>query len=83
MDAAGNIWIAFHYGGCVAEYSPEGRELSRIQFPVQNTLSVCFGGDRLREMFVVTDSQPDDARNARIFRLRAKTPGLEIDACRV
>lgn len=83
MDEAGNLWIAFHYGGCVAEYSPEGRELSRIAFPVENTLSVCFGGQERTVMFVVTNSEPEGARNARIFRMPAKTPGLQIDLCRI
>jgi xylono-1,5-lactonase len=83
MDKAGNLWIAFHHGGCVAEYSPEGRELSRIAFPVENTLSVCFGGRDRTTMFVVTGSEPEDARNARIFRLPAKTPGLRIEPCRL
>jgi D-xylonolactonase len=83
VDEAGHIWIAFHHGGCVAEYTPEGRELSRINFPTRNTLSLCFGGLGRTEMFVVTDSEPEASGNARIFRLRAKVPGLRVDLCRI
>jgi xylono-1,5-lactonase len=83
MDEAGHLWIAFHHGGCVAEYSPDGRELSRIELPVGNVLSVCFGGRDRTELFVVTHSEPEDAGNARMFRLPAKTPGLKIDPCRI
>jgi len=83
IDAAGHLWIAFHYGGCVAEYAPDGRELSRIEFPVQNTLSVCFGGPGRALLFVVTNSEPEGERNARIYRLAAKRPGLAIDPCRI
>jgi gluconolactonase len=81
VDEAGHIWIAFHYGGCVAEYTPEGTEVSRINFPIKNTLSLCFGGQDRKEMFVVTDSEPEASGNARIFRLRVKVPGLKIDLC--
>jgi gluconolactonase len=81
VDEAGHIWIAFHYGGCVAEYTPEGTEVSRIKLPVKNTLSLCFGGRDRTEMFVVTDSEPEASGNARIFRLRVKVPGLKIDLC--
>lgn len=83
IDAAGHLWIAFHFGGCVAEYTPDGREVSRIEFPVKNTLSVCFGGPERSQLFVVTNSEPEGARNARIFRLPAKRPGLQIDPCRI
>ncbi len=83
VDAAGDLWIAFHYGACIARYSPEGRELSRIAFPVENTLSVCFGGLGLSELFVVTGSDPDGAGNARIFRMPAEKPGLPVDPCRI
>jgi len=83
IDSAGRLWIAFHYGGCVAEYAPDGQELSRIEFPVENTLSVCFGGPERSQMFVVTNSEPEDAHNAQIFRLPAKRPGLAIDPCRI
>ena len=83
VDEAGHLWIAFHRGGCVTEYTPDGREVSRIEFPVKNTLSLCFGGADLVDMFVVTDSEPEDLVNARIYRLRVEVPGLKIDPCRI
>jgi len=83
IDEAGHLWIAFHYGGCVAEYSPDGRELSRLEFPVKNTLSVCFGGQGRTQLFVVTNSEPEGERNAKVYRLPAKRPGLAIDPCRI
>ncbi len=83
IDEADHIWIAFHYGGYIAEYSPDGRELSRIKFPVKNTLSLCFGGHDRTSLFVVTDSEPEGSGNARIYRLPAKVPGLKVDLCRI
>jgi len=84
VDEAGHIWIAFHYGGCVAEYTPDGREVSRIELPMKNTLSLCFGGQDRTDMFVVTDSDPEEVgRNARIYRIRAKSPGVKVDLCRI
>jgi D-xylonolactonase len=83
VDVAGHIWIAFYHGGCVAEYTPQGEEVSRITFPIKDTLSLCFGGRDRTDMFVVTDSDPLGSANARIFRLRAKAPGLPIDLCRI
>jgi sugar lactone lactonase YvrE len=83
IDTAGHLWIAFHFGGCVAEYTPEGLEVSRIEFPVENILSVCFGGPERSQLFVVTNSDPEGERNARIFRIPATRPGLRIDPCRI
>lgn len=83
IDEAGHLWIACHHGGCVAEYTPDGREVGRIEIPVKDTLSVCFGGPGRSQLFVVTNSEPEGAANAKIFRLPSKRPGLAVDPCRI
>jgi D-xylono/L-arabinono-1,4-lactonase len=56
VDAAGNIWSARWDGHCLVKYSPEGRELERIKFPVPKVSSVTFGGEDYTDMYVTTAS---------------------------
>ena len=55
MDAAGNLWIAFCHGGCVACFDPEsGAELRRIELPCLETTACAFGGPDLADLYVTT-----------------------------
>ncbi len=55
IDAAGNLWIAFCHGACVACFSPEtGEELQRIELPCLETTACAFGGPDLADLYVTT-----------------------------
>lgn len=55
LDAAGNLWIAFCHGACVACFSPEtGEELRRIDLPCLETTACAFGGPDLADLYVTT-----------------------------
>jgi len=55
IDTAGNLWIAFCHGGCVACFSPvTGEELRRIELPCLETTSCTFGGPDLTDLYVTT-----------------------------
>ncbi|MGE3313408.1 MAG: SMP-30/gluconolactonase/LRE family protein, partial [Limisphaerales bacterium] len=49
IDERGNLWIAIWGGGCVACHEPDGgRRIARIEIPVRDVTSCCFGsGDTL------------------------------------
>ena len=47
MDAEGCVWSARWGGGCLVRYAPDGRELSRVQFPARK-VSSDFAKSRVR-----------------------------------
>lgn len=54
VDAQGALWIA-HWGGHrVTRYSPQGEPLARIDLPVSQVTSCCFGGVEGRQLFITS-----------------------------
>ncbi len=84
VDAAGSIWLAVAHGGQVVVFAPDGSLERRLDFPVPMVTSLCFGGDDMRDLYVVSGSEGTGRRDAgAIFRLRCAVPGLAIAAAQV
>ena len=56
IDQDGCIWSAMWNGWCVVRFDPEGREMGRLQVPVQRPTSCTFGGSELSLLFITTAS---------------------------
>ncbi len=56
VDAEGNVWSARWDGHCVVAYNPQGKELSRIAFPVPKVSCITFGGEAYTDIYVTTAS---------------------------
>jgi len=54
VDAAGYVWSAQWYGGCVVRYDPDGCKERTVAVPAKQTSSVTFGGPELTELFITT-----------------------------
>jgi sugar lactone lactonase YvrE len=54
VDAEGGVWVALWGGGAVHRYSPEGTLEERLDLPVTNVTSCCFGGRDLATLYVTT-----------------------------
>ena len=80
----GSVWVALAEGGAVAVFEPDGRERRRLPVPLPMVTSVCFGGDDLRDLYVVTGSRggPSD-RCGTVYRTRADVAGLLRPLARV
>jgi gluconolactonase len=80
----GSVWLAVADGHAVCRFAPDGSELQRIAFPVPMVTSLCFGGDDLRDLYVVSGSRgaPPEV-GACVYRLRADVPGLPRAPARV
>ena len=78
VDSEGNIWSARWDGFALYKYSPAGKEIDRIQFPVGKVSSVVFGGANLDEMYVTTAGGKDgsDTADGTLYRLRSPVRGL-------
>lgn len=84
VDADGGVWVALYGAGAVQRYLPSGAADARIAVPARAVTSLCFGGDDLRDMYVVTaDNTDDPARAGTIFRTRCDVAGLPAPRARI
>ncbi len=84
VDAEGCIWVAVYGGGCAARYTPTGELERRIEVPATAVTSLCFGGSDLRDLYIVTADNTEDATlGGTVFRTRVDTPGLPVPLARV
>lgn len=80
----GSVWVADARGGRVAVFEPDGRHRTDIPVPLPMVTSLCFGGDDLRDLYVVTGSRggPSDTSGS-IYRTRVDVAGLPLAPCRI
>jgi gluconolactonase len=80
----GSVWVAVAGGGVVRVFDADGSERPPIAAPLPMVTSLCFGGDDLRDLYVVTGSvgAPSD-HSGTVYRLRVEVPGLPVPLARV
>jgi gluconolactonase len=84
VDAEGGVWVALYQGGAVQRYLPSGAPDARITVPAHAVTSLCFGGEDLRDLYIVTaDNTDDPARGGTIFRTRSELAGLPAPLARI
>ena len=80
----GSVWVADAHGGRVAVFEANGKHRQDIAVPLPMVTSVCFGGDDLHELYIVTGSRGGPHENCgSIFRIRVEVPGLPLPPARV
>ncbi len=80
----GRIWVALAGGGGVAVYQPDGRFEQLVEIPQPMCTSVCFGGDDLKDLYVVCGSNGMDSdRAGAVYRTRVDIAGLPVHPARV
>ena len=80
----GSVWVADASGGRVVVFNPDGTHRKDIPVPLPMVTSVCFGGEGLRDLYVVTGSQSGPRENCgTIFVTPADAPGLPLHPARV
>jgi D-xylonolactonase len=76
VDDEGGVWIAAYGASSVVRFAPDGSEDRRIRVPANEVTSLCFAGDGLEDMIVVTaDNTEDPARAGTILRVSADEVG--------
>jgi gluconolactonase len=80
----GSVWVAVAGGGVVRIYEADGRERAPLGVPLPMVTSLCFGGDELRDLYVVTGSEgaPDD-HSGSVYRTTVDVPGLAVAPARI
>jgi xylono-1,5-lactonase len=80
----GSVWVALADGGRVVVFEPDGAVRQEIPVPLPMVTSVCFGGDGLRDLYIVTGSRGGPRENCgTIFRTAAPVASLPITPARV
>jgi len=80
----GSVWVADAHGGRVAIFEPDGRHRRDIAVPLPMVTSLCFAGEDMRDLYIVTGSQGGPHANCgTVFRTRADIPGLPLAPARV
>jgi gluconolactonase len=84
VAADGSVWVADAHGGRVVVYEPDGRHRRDLRVPLPMVTSLCFGGDDMKDLYVVTGSRGGPRENCgTVFRARADVPGLPLAPARV
>ncbi len=80
----GSVWVADAHGGRVAVFDADGTHGLDLDVPLPMVTSVCFGGDDLRDLYVVTGSRGGLSENCgSIFRTRVDVAGLALPPARI
>jgi xylono-1,5-lactonase len=81
----GTVWVALAGGGHgVAVFDPEGARVDFVKIPEPMCTSVCFGGDDLQDLYIVSGStgSGSDAGGA-VHRVRVPVAGCPVAPARV
>jgi len=80
VDVEGCVWSARWGGSCIVRYAPDGKELTRIQFPVRKVSCMTFGGRDYKDMYVTTagggNRKEEGALAGALFRVNADVRGV-------
>lgn len=80
----GSVWVADAHGGRVAVFNADGSHRADVAVPLPMVTSLCFGGEGLRDLYVVTGSRGGPHENCgTVFRTRVDMPGLPLAPARV
>jgi D-xylonolactonase len=84
VAADGSVWVADAQGSRVAVFNPDGTHRADIAVPLPMVTSLCFGGEDLRDLYIVTGSDRGPSETCgTVFRTRADVPGQPLPPCRV
>lgn len=78
VDEEGGVWLALWGGGAVHRYAPGGRLEERLELPVTNVTSCCFGDAELETLYVTTAARgaAHEPLAGAVFALRPGVRGL-------
>lgn len=84
VSTDGAVWVALAGGSGVAVYHPDGSQHDFIEIPHPMCTSLCFGGDDLQDLYIVSgsDGLPGE-RAGGIFKVRTEVAGLPVPPARV
>lgn len=81
----GSVWVALAGGGHgVAVFEADGRPRAFLRIPVPMCTSVCFGGNDLRDLYVVSGAEGSGSeKGGAVYRVRVDVAGLPVPVAQV
>ncbi len=80
----GSVWVAVAHGSRVDVFAPDGGLRQSIEVERPMVTSLCFGGDDLRQLYIVTGSGGTKSERAgAVYRLAVEIAGLPVPLARV
>ncbi len=80
----GSVWVAVAHAGIVRVFNADGSHRQDIAVPLPLVTSLCFGGDDLRDLYVVTGSKGGPSeRCGSIYRMYSDVAGVPMHASKV
>lgn len=80
----GHIWVALAGGHGVGVYDPAGKQSDFIEIPQPMCTSVCFGGEELKTLYIVTGSDGADSEKAgAVYYIDTDVAGCPVAPARV
>jgi gluconolactonase len=81
----GRVWVALAGGGHgVGVFSDSGQHLVHIEIPQPMCTSVCFGGEDMMDLYIVTGSDGMDSDKAgAVYKHRTDVRGLSVPLAKV
>lgn len=90
IDSEGCVWISLYAGWEAWRYSPAGKLMNRVRFPVANITKMAFGGEDLRTAFATTARQllsveelGKQPQIGDLFEFRVEVPGVRCPLVRL
>jgi len=84
VSVDGRVWVALAGGNGVGVFDASGAFQELIEIPQPMCTSVCFGGNDMRELFIVSGSDGTDSdRAGAVYRHRAGVAGVPVASARV
>jgi len=75
----GSLWLTLAYAGKIIRYDKGGTVMQEFDVPDSMVTSVCFGGDDLRTLYVVTGAEGKDPKQkAHVFSCRVDVAGVPV-----
>jgi gluconolactonase len=85
VSVDGRVWVALAgEGHGVSVFAPDGTVDSFVEIPQPMCTSVCFGGDDLKDLYIVSGSEGTGSdRGGAVYRHRCDVAGLPVALARV
>lgn len=85
VAADGSVWVALARGGHgVAVFGSDGVRIDFVEIPEPMCTSVCFGGDDLQDLYVVSGSEGSGSEaGGAVHRVRVPVAGVPVAPARV
>ena len=78
------MWVAVAGGSGVDVFEADGRLRRHVGIPMPMCTSVCFGGEDLRDLYIVTGSNGVAGdREGSVYRTRTDIAGLPVPVAKV